>query len=81
MPISVPHSELLDSKLRFRYRSETEKACVSAGAKFIDFDNEAFQQGDFSDGLHLNAAGARKLQGVLVAKLVEDGLRGRTDVQ
>lgn len=81
MPISLPHSKLLDSRLRDLYRRETEKACASAGAKFIDLDNEAFQQSDFSDGLHLNVVGAQKFQEMLVAKLVEDGLRGCTDVQ
>lgn len=48
MPLLLPHSELLDSKLRNLYRSDTEKACASAGAKSLDFDNHAPRRNIFS---------------------------------
>ncbi len=67
MPVSVAHRAILDKRLDQQYLTETQNACLAYGAHYFDFNDQQFVDSDFTDGFHVNAAGAEKVMKRMVA--------------
>lgn len=51
-----------------------EQDCPAAGGYYLDLESRAFDVSDFYDGVHMNAAGARKVGDYLFAEFVRQGI-------
>jgi lysophospholipase L1-like esterase len=66
MPLSREIQTLLPANLKMKYVEAVRSGCARFKADSIDLGNSSyFSDSDFSDGVHLNADGARKLWIVL----------------
>lgn len=67
MPMTEPYLRLLPDGFESLYHRRLDQVCRSRGALMLRASDVNFSDGDFADGVHLNATGGKKL----VSKLVQ----------
>jgi len=68
MPITDENRKLIPKDIYKRYQNEICKLPAQYGNQFIDLDNsKAFSLSDFYDSSHVNAAGGKKVQDMIIS--------------